>query len=256
MTNLGNGDEWRSAGEGSAVGSGRRSADDGAGGDRASEPTTVLIVDDEPLIRSGIRAILGSDPGIAVSGEAADGREAVSKIVALRPRVVLLDIRMPNLDGLEAIPEILRTRPETRIVMLTTFGEDAYIAQALETGAVGFLLKASDPRELLDAVHAVAGGAAFLSPRVAHCVIDRFRSGPRPDAAAQESIAALSTRERDVLALVGAGRANSEVARELYLTEGTVKGYVSAILSKLGAENRVQAAILAHRAGIIPEVEE
>lgn len=215
--------------------------------------TTVLIVDDEPLIRSGIRAILGSDPDIVVAGEAGDGREAVSMVLALRPQVVLLDIRMPDLDGLDAIPEILRARPEARIVMLTTFGEDAYIAGALERGAVGFLLKASDPRELQDAVRAVAAGAAYLSPRVAQRVIDQFRSGPSPDAAARSRIDALSERERDVLALLGAGKANSEVARELFLTEGTVKGYVSAILAKLGAANRVQAAILAHRAGIITD---
>lgn len=215
--------------------------------------TTVLIVDDEPLIRSGIRAILGSDPDIAVAGEAGDGREAVSGVLRLRPQVVLLDIRMPNLDGLDAIPEILRARPETKIVMLTTFGEDAYIAGALERGAVGFLLKASDPRELQDAVRAVSAGAAYLSPRVAQRVIDRYRSGPIPDASARSRIDVLSERERDVLALLGAGKANSEVARELFLTEGTVKGYVSAILAKLGAANRVQAAILAHRAGIIAD---
>lgn len=214
---------------------------------------SVLIVDDEPLIRSGIRAILGSDPDMSVVGEASDGREAVSGVLRFRPQVVLLDIRMPNLDGLDAIPEILRAWPETKIVMLTTFGEDAYIAGALERGAVGFLLKASDPRELQDAVRAVAAGAAYLSPRVAQRVIDRFRSGPSPDAEARSRIDELSERECDVLALLGAGKANSEVARELFLTEGTVKGYVSAILAKLGAANRVQAAILAHRAGIIAD---
>jgi DNA-binding NarL/FixJ family response regulator len=212
----------------------------------------VIIVDDEPLIRSGIRAILGADPNIEVLAEAGDGREAVDVVAGLRPEVVLLDIRMPRLDGLAAIPEILNVRPEANVVMLTTFGEDAYIAESLEQGAVGFLLKASDPRELQDAVHAAASGAAYLSPRVAHRVIDRFRSGPQPDAAAQEAIGSLSAREREVLALLGAGRANSEVAQQLYLTEGTVKGYVSSILTKLGAENRVQAAILAHRAGLVP----
>ena len=210
----------------------------------------VIIVDDEPLIRSGIRAILGADPNIEVLAEAGDGREAVDAVAGLRPEVVL-DIRMPRLDGLAAIPEILHVQPETKVVVLTTFGEDAYIAEALEQGAVGFLLKASDPRELQDAVHAAASGAAYLSPRVAQRVIDRFRSGPQPEAAAQEAIGSLSAREREVLALLGAGRANSEVAQQLYLTEGTVKGYVSAILTKLGAENRVQAAILAHRAGLV-----
>src|SRR5699024_7610618 len=134
----------------------------------------VIIVDDEPLIRSGIRAILGADPNIEVLAEAGDGREAVDAVAGLRPEVLLLDTRMPRLDGLAAIPEILNVRPEANVVMLTTFGEDAYIAEALEKGAVGFLLKASDPRELQDAVHAAASGAAYLSPRVAHRVIDRF----------------------------------------------------------------------------------
>src|SRR5699024_4986006 len=136
--------------------------------------------------------------------------------------------------------------------VLTTFGEDAYIAEALEQGAVGFLLKASDPRELQDAVHAAASGAAYLSPRVAHRVIDRFRSGPQPDAAAQEHTGSLWAREREGRAPPGAGRAPSAVAQQLYLTEGTVKRYVRSILPKLGGESRVQAAILAHRAGLVP----
>ncbi|RBP61696.1 LuxR family two component transcriptional regulator [Brevibacterium sanguinis] len=216
-----------------------------------SSTVTVVIVDDETLIRSGVRAILATDPGIEVVGEAGDGHEAVEVIRAMRPAVVLLDIRMPRLNGLDAIPEILRQLPTTKIVILTTFGEDAYIAEALERGASGFLLKASDPRELRDAVHAVAGGAAYLSPRVAHRVIDRLRAGPRPDAEAQSRVEPLSPREREVLALIGAGCSNAEVAARLFLTEGTVKGYVSSILTKLEAENRVQAAILAHRAGLV-----
>ncbi|WP_309131530.1 response regulator transcription factor [Brevibacterium sp.] len=224
----------------------------GAEGTASASDVRVVIVDDEPLVRGGVRAILATDPDIEVAGEAGDGREAIEVIRALRPAVVLLDIRMPRLDGLEAIPEILRLLPETRIVVLTTFGEDAYIAEALARGAAGFLLKASDPRELRDAVHAVAGGAAYLSPRVAHRVIDQLREGPRPDPAAGSRISRLSEREREVLALVGAGCSNSQVATRLHLTEGTVKGYVSGILTKLDVENRVQAAILAHRAGIIP----
>lgn len=212
---------------------------------------TVLVVDDEPLIRSGVRTILGTDPDIRVVAEAGDGREALAAVSAHRPAVVLLDIRMPRMNGLEACREILGVRPATRIVMLTTFGEDEYIAQALGAGAAGFVLKATDPREIISAVHAVHEGAAYLSPRIAHRVIDQWRSGPRPDAEAAARIAGLSVREREVLALVGAGCTNAEVAARLYLTEGTVKGYVSAILTKLGAENRVQVAILAHRAGLV-----
>jgi DNA-binding NarL/FixJ family response regulator len=170
---------------------------------------------------------------------------------AHRPDVALLDIRMPGLDGMAAAEEIGAVAPATSVIMLTTFGEDEYIAQALGGGAAGFLLKASDPRELITAVRAVADGAAFLSPAVARRVIGCYRdAGLGRATEARRRVEALTERERDVLALLGAGHSNAEIARALYVVEGTVKAHVSSILIKLEARNRVQAAILAYEAGL------
>ncbi|MER5424754.1 response regulator transcription factor [Streptosporangium roseum] len=216
----------------------------------------VLLADDEAMIRAGVRAILAADPEIEVVAEAGDGREAIDLVLSHRPDVVLLDIRMPRMDGLAAVAELRRVAPGTAVVMLTTFGEDDYIARALGEGAGGFLLKSGDPRELLAGIHAVAEGAAYLSPRVAHRVITQLTGGRMTRVvAAREQVAALTPRERDVLALVGAGLSNGQIARRLYLVEGTVKAHVSAILTRLGARNRVQAAILAHEAGLLDSVE-
>lgn len=212
----------------------------------------VLLADDEPLIRAGVRGVLGSDPDIEIVAEAADGREAVDLTCRHHPDVALLDIRMPVLDGLAATPELLHAMPATAVVILTTFGEDDYIARALGAGASGFLLKAGDPRELLSGVRAVAGGAAFLSPDVAKRVIGQL-NGDRAarESTAKQRVAALTERERDVLELLGAGLSNAEIAGRLYLVEGTVKAYVSAILPRLEAKNRVQAAITAYEAGLV-----
>jgi len=208
----------------------------------------VLLADDEAMIRAGLTAVLATDPGITVVAEAADGREAVELAHAHQPDVVLMDIRMPRLDGLAAAAELRDVAP---VVMLTTFDEDEYVARALADGANGFLLKAADPRELLIAVRAVADGAAYLSPRVAHRVIAGLRTAElsRP-AAARRKVERLTPRERDVLALVGRGLANQEIARELHLSEGTVKAHVSSILRGLDVQNRVQAAITAYEAGM------
>ncbi|MFL1380420.1 MULTISPECIES: response regulator [unclassified Nocardiopsis] len=211
----------------------------------------VLIADDEAMIRAGVRAIVQSDPEIEVVAEAADGREAVDLVVSHRPDVALVDIRMPRMDGLAAAEEMRRLVPSTAVVILTTFGEDAYISRALGDGASGFLLKAGDPRELITGVHAVADGGAYLSPQVARQVIDRFGGGrPAREAAARTRIEQLTQREREVLALVGAGLSNADIADRLFLVEGTVKSYVSTILNRLGLRNRVQAAILAYEAGL------
>ncbi|TDE13128.1 response regulator transcription factor [Actinomadura sp. 6K520] len=212
-----------------------------------------LLADDEAMIRAGVRAILAADPGIDVVAEAADGREAVEQALRHRPDVALLDIRMPRLDGLAAATELSRAAPGTGVIMLTTFGEDEYIARALSGGASGFLLKSGDPLELIAGVRAVAGGAAYLSPQVAHRVITELGGGGRlaGGARARHRIAALTPREREVLALLGAGLSNAEIAARLHVVEGTVKAYVSAILTRLDARNRVQAAVVAYEAGLV-----
>ena len=212
----------------------------------------VLLADDEAMIRAGVRAILDNDPGIEVVAEAGDGHEAVELVRRHRPTVALLDIRMPHLDGLSAGAEIRRLVPQTAVLMLTTFGEDEYIARAIAEGASGFLLKSGDPRELAAGIRAVADGAAYLSPKVAHRVITEL-AGRRlgAGATARSRVEVLTEREREVLALVGAGLSNAEIARRLFLVEGTVKAYVSTLLNRLGVRNRVQAAIVAYQAGLI-----
>jgi DNA-binding NarL/FixJ family response regulator len=214
----------------------------------------VLLADDEAIVRAGVRAILAAAPDIEVVAEAGDGREALELARAHRPDVALLDIRMPLLDGLGAAAELRRAVPEVAVVMLTTFSEDAYITEALDSGVSGFLLKSGDPYELMAAIRAVHGGAAFLSPQIAPRVIQQVSGGRMSRrSAAAERIAVLSPREREVLALVGAGLSNAEIGERLFLVEGTVKAYVSAVLSRLEVRNRVQAAVLAHEAGQVPE---
>jgi DNA-binding NarL/FixJ family response regulator len=212
----------------------------------------VLIADDETMVRAGVRAILATAGDIEVVAEADDGRQACELARAHRPDVALLDVRMPVLDGLGAAAELRRVVPEVAVVMLTTFSEDEYITEALNSGASGFLLKSGDPHELMAAVRAVHAGAAFLSPRVAQRVIAQISAGQMSrQAAARERIAVLSPREREVLALVGAGMSNAEIGDRLFLVEGTVKAYVSTILGRLHVRNRVQAAVLAYEAGLV-----
>ncbi|MFC3895680.1 response regulator [Lentzea rhizosphaerae] len=208
----------------------------------------VLLADDEAMVRAGVRAILGSDQAIEVVAEASDGREAVDLALKHRPDVVLLDVRMPRLDGLEAARELARLG--FGVAMLTTFNDDGYLEQALDGGARGFLLKSGDPRELIAGVHALASGGAYLAPKVAARMITRFRGGRT--GRAKSLVESLTARERDVLALLAEGLSNAQIARRLDLVEGTVKGHVSAILTRLHAQNRVQAAIVAHEAGLTP----
>jgi DNA-binding NarL/FixJ family response regulator len=214
----------------------------------------VLLADDEVMIRAGVRAILTTDPEIAVVAEAGDGREAIDLTLAHRPDVALLDIRMPRLDGLAAGAEIIRAMPDVAVAFLTTFGDDAYVTRALDDGAQGFLLKSGNPRELIAGIHAVAAGGAYLSPKVAARVIGKLRStGLSRATTARTKVGILTQRERDVLALLGAGLSNAQIANHLNIVEGTVKGHVSAILTRLDLSNRVKAAVLAHEAGLVPE---
>lgn len=218
----------------------------------------VLLADDEAMVRAGVRAILATDDEIEVVAEVADGAAAVEAVRRHRPDVAVLDIRMPRLDGLAAGAEIRRTVPETAVVILTTFSEDAYIARALGDGASGFLLKSGDPRELIAGLKAVADGAAYLSPKIAQRVIAELSAGAgggsmARSVAAKEQVSVLTARELEVLGLVGAGLSNAEIAARLYLVEGTVKAYVSSILQQLRAKNRVQAAIVAYEAGLVED---
>ncbi|WP_433548582.1 response regulator [Streptomyces sp. CA-294286] len=214
----------------------------------------VLLADDEAMIRAGVRAILSSADDVEVVAEAGDGHEAVELALLHRPEVCLLDIRMPELDGLGAAEELRRVLPQTAVMMLTTFSEDEYIASALGSGAAGFVLKSGDPRELIAGVRAVAEGGAYLSPSVARRVISHLGPGRLgKQATARARIEGLTVREREVLALVGEGLSNAEIARRLHVVEGTVKAYVSQILARLDFRNRVQAAILAYEAGLVPQ---
>ncbi len=212
----------------------------------------VLLADDEPLLRAGARLLLNQAGDIDVVAEASDGAEAIDVVRLIPVDVALMDIRMPGTDGLAAVEEIAR---EVRVIMLTTFGDEAYVARALRAGAAGFLLKDTDPAQLIQAVRSAAAGEAVLSPRIAQQVIDRFRDADAADAdnaaRARRRIEALTARELDVLVRVGRGLGNAEIAGELRLSNGTVKIHVSRILAKLGCANRVQAAILAHDAGIL-----
>jgi DNA-binding NarL/FixJ family response regulator len=217
----------------------------------------ILIADDEPMIRAGVRAVLATDPEIEIVAEAEDGHRAVELVHRHRPRVAVLDIRMPGLDGIGAAAEIRRTAPGTGVVILTTFGEDDYILQALGGGAAGFLIKSGEPEELIAGVRAVADGAAYLSPRVAARVVAHLAAGGAGAAAgrrraARERVDALSSREREVLACLGGGLSNGQIARRLGVVEGTVKAHVSSILARLGVDNRAAAAVVAHEAGIVP----
>ncbi|CAM5476089.1 response regulator [Streptomyces narbonensis] len=218
----------------------------------AGQPIRVVIADDEPLIRAGIRMILISDPDIEVVGEAADGRAAVEAARAHAADVVLLDIQMPVLDGLSALPELRRAAPAARVIVLTTFGERENVLRALEHGGAGFLLKDTAPAELIRAVRAAAAGDAYLSPAATRHVVERLATG-REAARSEQArvrVAALSEKERDVLAVLGEGLSNADAGRRLHMSEATVKTYVSRILAKLDCENRVQAALLARDAGL------
>jgi DNA-binding NarL/FixJ family response regulator len=212
----------------------------------------LLLVDDEQLVRSGLRMILQSSGDIEVVAEAADGAQAVEQVRRRRPDIVLMDIRMPIMDGLAATRELTALPDPPKIIVLTTFELDEYVHTALQHGAVGFLLKDTPPRDLIQAVRTVAAGNAMLSPTVTKRLLAEFtaRGGSRA-VAAQKQLETLTDREREVVVAVAQGLSNAEIGKRLFMSEATVKAHVSRVLAKLGMSNRVQAAILAHNAGLL-----
>ncbi|GAA3145557.1 DNA-binding NarL/FixJ family response regulator [Kribbella aluminosa] len=217
--------------------------------------TRLLIVDDEALVRAGLKMILESDEDLEVVAEAEDGADAAAMVKEHRPDVVLMDIRMPRLDGLAATREVQALPDPPKIVVLTTFDLDDYVFRALQAGASGFLLKDTPPRELVQAIKVVAAGDAMLSPAVTRRLIGHFAGDSRPDRrrSAQERISRLTEREREVLVEVGHGLQNADIGRKLFMSEATVKAHVSRALVKLDATNRVQVAILAYEAGLLDD---
>ena len=212
--------------------------------------TRVLIADDDDLMRAGLAELLTVDPAIEVAGQAATGREAVEQARRLAPDVVLMDVRMPDLDGIAATRELARTAPGVRVLILTTFEQDDYVFGALRAGASGFLLKRTRPEELLAAVHTIASGDSLLSPSVTRRVIDRMAQQPTPELADQARLDALTPREREVLERVARGLSNREIAAALAVEESTVRTHVKRILMKLELRDRVQAVIFAYETGV------
>lgn len=236
-----------------------------SGGSGASHGLRVIIADDQSLVRAGFRMILAAQPDIEVVGEASDGEEAIAAWRRLRPDVMLMDIRMPQLDGLEAVRRIMADREQPmssssqpvsnccRIVMLTTFDLDEYVYAALRAGASGFLLKDVTPEQLIAAVRQVSAGDALLAPSITRRLVERF-AGPKAETstfASHRELSTLTQRELEVLGLVARGLSNAEIAAELILSEATVKTHVARILSKLELRDRVQAVVLAYEMGIV-----
>jgi DNA-binding NarL/FixJ family response regulator len=214
--------------------------------------TGVLIVDDQALVRVGLRKILESEPETSVVGEAADGEEAVAQAHRLRPDVVLMDIRMPVLDGIEATRRIVLMQPATRVLILTTFGLDGYVYDALRAGASGFMLKDAPPEEIAAAVRIVASGEALLAPAVTRAVVEEFaRQRPAAPPPPPRAVEELTPREREVLDLVVRGLSNPEICERLVITEATAKTHVARILQKLGLRDRVQVVIYAYESGLL-----
>ncbi|MFI7127049.1 response regulator [Nonomuraea sp. NPDC050153] len=209
----------------------------------------VLVADDQALVRAGVRMLLQATGDMEVVGEAVDGAEAVRLAERHLPDVILMDLRMPRVDGLEAIKRVLAARPGTRIVVLTTFAEDANVYAALRAGAVGFLVKDDEPERMVDAVRRAAAGEQLLAPSVLRRVVERFLAAE--EQAAPPPPAGLTERELEVLALVGTGLSNAEIAEELHVGVTTVKTHIAAAMEKLGLRNRIQAAVVAHRTGLV-----
>jgi DNA-binding NarL/FixJ family response regulator len=212
----------------------------------------ILIVDDQAVVRSGFRVLLEDEPGFEIVGEAQDGREAIALVARRQPDVVLMDIRMPGMDGLEATRILTAADAEhpVKVIVVTTFDLDEYVFAALRAGAAGFLLKDARPEVLIDAIHAVASGFGLIAPEVTGRLIREF-AAVSPNPAVASALDPLSAREREVLLLIAHGKSNAQIAAELFLEESTVKTHVSSILSKLQLSSRVQAVILAYEAALV-----
>ena len=214
--------------------------------------TSVLVADDQALVRVGLAKILAAEPDLELVGEAADGRDAVDEALRLRPEVVLMDIRMPVLDGIEATRRIVRAAPSTRVLILTTFGLDGYVYDALRAGASGFMLKDAPPEEIAAAVRVVASGDALLAPAVTRAVVEEFaRQAPAVHPEPPRAVEELTPREREVLDLLVRGLSNPEICGRLFISEATAKTHVARILQKLGVRDRVQAVIYAYESGLV-----
>ena len=213
--------------------------------------TRCLIADDQAMVREGFAAVLAAQPGLLVVGQAADGAQAVHQARQLRPDVVLMDVRMPVMDGLQATRQILSTPPGPRVLMLTTFDLDDYVYAALRAGASGFLLKDATAAELVHAVRVVAAGDALLAPSVTRRLIADFARQPRLDAPFPQALGALTQRETEVLGLIARGLSNTEISETLFIAEQTTKTHVGRILAKLGLRDRAQAVVLAYETGLV-----
>jgi DNA-binding NarL/FixJ family response regulator len=211
----------------------------------------VVVADDQSMVRAGFRSLLNEEPDIEVVGEAADGEQAVAAVRRFRPEVALMDIRMPNVDGLEATRRIVADGLATRILILTTFDLDQYVYEGLRAGASGFLLKDASPEQLIAAIHVVAAGEAVLAPTVTRRVVEAFASIPAGDDALRGALETLTTREREVLRLLARGRSNAEIARDLFVSETTAKTHVRHVLGKLDLRDRVQAVVFAYESGLV-----
>jgi DNA-binding NarL/FixJ family response regulator len=211
----------------------------------------VVIADDQAVVRGGLRLILESEEDISVVGEAADGVAALELVRTLDPDVVLMDIRMPELDGIEATRRVPQTGASSHVLVLTTYGMDESVYDALKAGAAGFLLKTASPRRLIEATRVVAAGEALLAPEVTRRLVDRFIGGVRPGSTRTPELEELTERELEVLGLIARGLSNAEIAAKLFVSDGTVKTHVTRILSKLGLRDRVQAVVLAYECGIV-----
>jgi DNA-binding NarL/FixJ family response regulator len=212
---------------------------------------SILIADDQPLARNGLQAMLGAQEDLEVVGEAEDGAQAVEEALRLRPDVVVMDIRMPKLDGIEATRRLQQHAGAPRVLVLTTFDLDEYVYEALRAGAGGFMLKDAPPGQLAEAVRTVAVGDSLLAPAVTRRLVERYVRRPPPDAAARDTFGELTERELEVLRLVAGGLSNAEIAERLFLSEATVKTHLTRILSKLGLRDRVQAVVLAYESGLV-----